>query len=155
MTDAKTEPRFFEQTWDLAYRHALGETVGSFLDGLKERRLLATRCPKCDRTLFPAQSFCDACHEKTDGWVEVQKSGTLEMFTIVVEAFPGMLVDPPYVLAYVTPDGADTAAVGYLRGLDLSDPRAAAAQLSTGMEVAIVFSDSPEGKATDFWYELA
>lgn len=150
-----SEPVFFEQTWDLAYRHALGETVGTFLEGLKQKRLLARRCESCNRVLFPAQSFCDRCHEPTHEWVEVAHRGMLEMFTIVTEPFPGMLVDPPYVLAYGRPDGADTAAVGYLKGQDLSDVRVAAAGLQTGMRIAVHFSDQPIGRVTDFWYELA
>jgi uncharacterized OB-fold protein len=150
-----TEPVFYEQTWDLSYRHALGETVGGVLQGLTERRLLGRRCPSCERVLFPARSFCDRCHVATDDWVEVGHQGVLEMFTIVYQAFPGMLVDAPYVLAYALLDGADTAVAGYVKGLDLSDPAAAAARLSTGTPIVVRFTDHPEGKITDFWFELA
>lgn len=148
------EPVFFEQTWDLAYRHALGNTVATFLEGLRERRLLGRRCDSCERVLFPARSFCDRCHEPSGDWAELEPHGTLEMFTIVTEPFPGTLVEPPYILAYVRPDGADTAAVGYLKGLDLSDVRSAAAALATGTRVEVRFRENPEGKMTDFWYEL-
>jgi len=148
------EPVFFEQTWDLSYRHALGETVGGFLEGLKDRRLLGRRCTGCQRVLFPARSFCDRCHLPTDEWVDVQESGTLEMFTIVYEPFPGMRVPPPYVLAYVLLDGADTAAIGYVRGLDLSDVSVASQLLTTGMRLRVVFDEQPTGQVTDFWYEL-
>jgi uncharacterized OB-fold protein len=149
------EPVFFEQTWDLSYRHALGETVGGFLEALRERRLLGRRCPSCQRVLFPARSFCDRCHVATDEWVEVGQRGTLEMFTIVYEPFPGMRVKPPYVLAYVLLEGADTAAVGYVKGLDLNDVTKASQMLSTGTPVEVKFTDQPEGQVTDFWFELA
>lgn len=149
------EPVFFEQTWDLSYRHALGETVGGFLEALRERRLLGRRCPSCQRVLFPARSFCDRCHVATEEWVEVGHRGTLEMFTIVYEPFPGMRVKPPYVLAYALLEGADTAAVGYVKGLDLSDVTKASQMLSTGAPVEVRFTDQPEGQVTDFWYELA
>ena len=115
------EPAFFEQTWDLSYRHALGMTVGGFLAGLRDKRLLGRRCPECQRVLFPARSFCDRDHVETTDWVEVGHHGVLEMFTIVYEPFPGMRVPPPYVLAYALLAGADTAVVGYVKGLDLSD----------------------------------
>ena len=148
------EPAFFEQTWDLSYRHALGQTVGGFLAGLKEKQLLGRRCPTCERVLLPARSFCDRCHVETTDWVEVAPEGTLEMFTIVCEPFKGMLVDPPYVLAYALLKGADTALVGYVKGLDLSDVEAAAQGLSNGMTLDVRFLDKPEGKLTDFWFEL-
>lgn len=150
-----TEPAFFEQTWDLSYRHALGTTVGGFLAGLRDRRLLGRRCPACGRVLFPARSFCDRDHVDTADWVEVSPHGVLEMFTIVYEPFPGMRVAPPYVLAYARLDGADTAAVGYLKGLDLADVNQAAAQLTTGTPIRVVFTDDPQGEITDFWYEVS
>lgn len=155
MTDAVSDrgPAFFEQTWDLSYRHALGRTVGGFFEGLKARRLLGRRCPGCARVLFPARSFCDRCHEPTTEWVEVDQCGTLEMFTIVVEPFMGA-PDPPYVLAYVRPDGADTAAVGFLRGLDLDDVDSAALALLATERVTITLAAQPAGCALDFWFEI-
>jgi hypothetical protein len=149
-----SEPRFFEQTWDLAYRHALGDTVGGFLDGVSRKELLGRRCADCGRVLFPARSFCDRCHRATDEWVSVSPRGQLEMFTIVYEPFRGMLVSPPYVLAYALLDGADTAVVGYLKGLELTDPDRAAARLHTGTPIEVHFADEPEGKVTDFWFQI-
>jgi len=150
-----TEPVFFEQTWDLEYRHALGETVGGFLQALRERKLLGRVCPSCDRVLFPARSFCDRCHTATGDWAIVGNTGVIEMFTIVYERFPGMLVDAPYVLCYALLEGADTAVAGYLRGVDLTDIAAATKQIYTGVPIRVVFTDNPQGKVTDFWFELA
>lgn len=154
-TNETTTPAFFEQTWDLSYRHALGATVGGFLEGLKSRKLLGRTCPQCGRVLFPARSFCDRCHVETTDWVEVGTSGRLEMFTIVYEPFPGMLVAPPYVLAYALLDGADTAAVGYVKGLDLADVTVASTILEVGTRLDVHFVEQPEGKVTDFWYEVS
>jgi uncharacterized OB-fold protein len=148
------EPAFFEQTWDLAYKHALGTTVGGFFEGLKSKRILGRRCDTCERVLVPARSFCDRCHVEAGDWVEVAPRGTLEMFTIVCEPFKGMLVDPPYVLAYALLDGADTAVVGYVKNVDLADIDAAAAGLRTGTRLEVKFTDEPSGRVTDFWFEL-
>jgi uncharacterized protein len=151
---ASTEPVFFEQTWDLSYRHALGATVGGFLQGLRETRLLGRRCPACGRVLFPARSFCDRCHVTTEEWVEVGHHGVLEMFTIVYEPFPGMRVAPPYVLAYALLNGADTAVVGYVKGVDLSDVAVASRVLTTGTPIDVHFVNDPQGEVTDFWFEV-
>jgi hypothetical protein len=153
--ELSTEPVFFTQTWDLSYRHALGKTVGGFLEGLKSKKLLGRRCNGCDRVLFPARSFCDRCHLPTEDWVVVQPHGKLQMFTIVYEDFPGMRVKAPYVLAYAMLDGADTAAVGYIKGLDLSDVGAATQQLSIAAPLDVHFADEPTGQITDFWYEVS
>jgi hypothetical protein len=76
------------------------------------------------------------------------------MFTIVYEPFPGMLVAPPYVLAYALLAGADTAVAGYVKGLDLTDATLASRQLTTGTPLVVVFSEQPEGRVTDFWFEV-
>ena len=148
-----SEPQFHEQTWDLSYRHALGETTGRFLSSLADRRILGRRCTSCERVLVPARSFCDRCHEPTGEWVEVEARGPIEMFTVVYEAFRG-LPEPPYALAYVTPVGGDTAMVGYVKGLDLTDQDTAVAALAIGTEVSVVFSDHPTGTVADYWFEL-
>ena len=147
------EPMFFEQTWDLVYRHALGDTVSTFFEALRERQLLGRRCATCERVLFPPRGFCDRCHKATGDWVELDTMGTLEMFTIVVEPFRGIAVAPPYVLAYGRPNGADTAAVGFLQGIDLDDIHAAAEQLEVGMPIEIKFIEEPQGRATDIWFQ--
>lgn len=152
--DAGIAPAFFEQTWDLSYRHALGKTVSRFFDGLKRRELLGRRCPDCERVLFPARSFCDRCHRETTEWLAVGHDGVVEMFTIVCEPFKGALADPPYVLAYVLLDGADTAALGYVRGVDLDDPASAAKRLAR-LKVSVQFVSDPQGRVTDFWFEPA
>jgi uncharacterized protein len=146
-------PAFYEQTWDLSYKHALGETTGRFLAGLKEGRLLARGCPKCERVLVPPRSFCDRCMVATGDWVEVGLGGVIEMFTIVCEPFKG-LPEPPYALAYVTPDGASTALVGYVKNIDLTDTSAAVKQLAIGGRVSTHFSAEPTGTVADYWFEV-
>lgn len=147
-------PAFHEQTWDLSYRHALGATVGRFLQGLGERRMLGRVCPQCERVLVPPRSYCDRCYAETTEWREVAQSGSIAMFTVIYEHFKG-LPEPPYALAYVTLDGADTALVGYVRGVDLSVPAEAAKRLAVGTRAEVKFSATPTGTVTDYWFELA
>lgn len=146
-------PRFYHQTWDLAYSHALGETTSRFLHGLSEGKILGRRT-KDGRVLVPARSFDDRHSEPTEDWVEVANTGVIEMFTIVYEPFAG-LPEPPYALAYVLLDGADTALVGYVRGTDLSDPAAAATALAIDTRVVVKFAEKPTGTAADYWFEVA
>lgn len=146
-------PKFYEQTWDLSYRHALGGTTSRFLGGLSSGHIYGRRCDGCDRVLVPARSFCDRCHQATSDWFDIPTHGVIEMLTIVHEPFRG-LPEPPYALVYVTLDGADTALPGYVRGVDLSDARAAAGQLAIGTRVVVRFSDNPAGTVADYWFEL-
>lgn len=147
-------PRFHEQTWDLSYRHALGETTSRFLDGLAEGRIWGRRDPATGRVLVPPRSYSDRDHMATTEWVQVANEGVIEMFTVVYEPFRN-LPAPPYALAYARLDGADTALVGYVRGLDLTDQQAAVKALAIGNRVVVRFSDNPTGTVADYWFELA
>ena len=144
--------RFYEQTWDLQYKHALGHTVSRFLDGLAEGTIWGRRTTD-GRVLVPARSYDDITHEKTGEWVKVANKGVIEMSTVVYEAFNG-LPKPPYALAYVMLEGADTALVGYVKGLDLSVQKDAIAALKIGSRVRVCFAKSPTGTAADYWFDL-
>jgi uncharacterized protein len=136
--------------WKFDYTYFAGEHASRFFRELREnQRIMGTRCHKCERLLVPARSFCDACMERTTDWKEVGPEGTLETFTIITAAFPG-LPKPPIVMAYVTLDGADTALINLVRGLDLTDIDAAAAKLNSLPRVSVEFVDDPKGRITDF-----
>lgn len=140
--------------WDFSYTYFAGKSATRFFRELAEsRRIMGTLCPKCRRLLVPARSFCDACMEPTTEWAPVGPEGTLETFTIITTAFPG-LPKPPIVMAYVTLDGADTALINVVRGEDLSDLEAAATRLNAQPRVTVRFVDNPQGRITDFWFEL-
>lgn len=71
---------------------------------------------------------------------------------IVYEPFKG-LPAPPYAIAYVSLDGASTALLGYVRGVELSDVTAATAALAIGKRVRVYFDAQPQGQVTDYWFE--
>lgn len=148
------EPIEIPGNWQFRYNYFAGESASRFFAELRENhRIIGTRCPKCMRVLVPARSFCDACFEHTTDWVPVANEGTLETFTILTAAFPG-LPEPPIVLAYVTLDGADTALVNIVTGVDCSDIDAAAARLLNCPRVRLEFVSAPEGRITDFSFVL-
>ncbi len=151
-TDTPTEPFVIDQRWDLTYNHTADPVTAHFLRTLRdEGRLLGIRCPVCERVLTPPRPFCDRDFCETEGWVELGDTGTLELFTVMNLAIAG-LPDPPYVLAYVKPDGADTAIGGFLEGVDLSSIDAAVAQLEVGAKVAIALREQRQGRITDLYF---
>jgi len=148
------EPVEIPGQWGFAYTYFAGAAASRFFAELLEnQRIMGTRCPSCERVLVPARSFCDACFERTTEWVPVSNHGTLETFTIITAAFPG-LPEPPVVLAYVTLDGADTALVNIVTGVDCSDVDAAAELLSQQPRVTLKFTDEPRGRITDFTFVI-
>jgi uncharacterized OB-fold protein len=64
------------------YLFSAGQAQSRFLQGLKEGRILGTRCPKCGRVYVPPRMFCEYCHTPMLEWVELP--GTGEVHTAVV-----------------------------------------------------------------------
>lgn len=150
----ETAPLVVHSRWNLEFNYAAGETASYFFRLLAEKKeIWAKRCPNCKRALLPPRSFCERCFVKTADWVKVDPEGQVEAYTIVYEPFEG-LPTPPYAIAYVRLNGADTALGNFVRGTDLTDPQQAMKKLHVRAAVRVVFREKPEGRITDFWYEL-
>jgi uncharacterized OB-fold protein len=143
-----------QEHWDITYNHVLGETGSHFYTVLRdEGKILGRRCPVCERVLLPPRSFCDRDFVDTTDWVEVGTMGRVEAFTVVFQTFRG-LPEAPYCIAYVLLDGADTAILNYIKGVDWA-PENVPQNMSIGTRVELVLSEEREGKMTDFWFEKA
>lgn len=68
---------------ELRLRYILSvEGIKKFYEGLKEGKLLATKC-KCGRLFFPPQKDCPSCKKSEMEWVELKKEGVLETLTVI------------------------------------------------------------------------
>ncbi|TAM74722.1 hypothetical protein EPN44_10430 [bacterium] len=154
-TDSKSDNLVFEEKWNLMYRHSAGPIVSHFFRTLKEEAKLVGRfCPKCERVLMPPRSFCDRDFVETERWNDVGPGGTLETFTTVYRGFQG-LPDPPYCFGYVLLDGASTAILNYIRGVDLTPGSDGLKALKIGARMRVVYAPKRESKMSDFWFEPA
>lgn len=133
-------------TSDLRYRHAAGRYGAKFLRGLREQRIVASRCTRCPRTLVPPRIACTGCFGRMEEFVELPPRGRLLAWTLV--AFP--FIDPmtgtqrpvPYCYGMIQFDGADNTFQYFLDG---KDP----AKLRVGMPVEAVFRDQRVGALAD------
>lgn len=133
----------------LRYDYALGEVAGRFMDGLREGKILATRCSKSGLTYLPPRAYCERTFEKCDSWVEADLEGVIEASTIVVRGFEGKR-KPPMAIAFVRLDRTDSAIANYVDGVDLSNYEVAMKHLAPGRRVRVVFAERREGRITDF-----
>jgi uncharacterized protein len=144
-----------QETWNITYNHALGETASWFYVQIRDHaKIYGRRCAESGRVLVPPRSFSDQTLQPTTEWVEVGPGGRIEAFTIVYEQFQN-LPDPPYAFGYVLLDGADTAMGGFFKGIDLTDPAVAAAKMKIGTRIFTRFAEQRTGDVLDFWYEIA
>jgi len=119
------------------------------MQGLRERRIMATRCSKSGLTYLPPRAYCERSFEKCDSWVEAGHEGTIETSTIVVRGFEGKR-KPPVAIAFVRLDGVDSAIGNYVDDIDLSDLDEAMKHIAPGKRVRVQFASEREGRITDF-----
>lgn len=143
--------------WEIPYSYTAGETISKFFVELRDNaRIMATKCPQCQRILLPPRSFCERCFiSLKDQWVELEPVGELRAFTIVAEHFEGA-PEPPYVICFVTLGGSTTTMAQFLEGIDLSDLERAKEEIKVGMPVRAVFKERAQrqGRVQDFYIEL-
>jgi uncharacterized OB-fold protein len=139
--------------WHVRYNYSVGKVAGKYFDGLRARKILATKCSKSGLTYLPPRAYCERSFAECDEWVEAGQEGVIEAATIVSAQFEN-LPKPPYCIAYVRLGGVSTAMVNFVKEFDMSDLGAASARVKPGARVKVKWVDKPEGKATDFYYVL-
>lgn len=146
-----TEERLdiIEDTISLPYRWSVGPVGARFLEGLKNKKILGTRCPQCNRTLVPARAFCPRCFVDLNDWVEVPDHGTVRSYTIVNYSFAGQPMPPPYIIGIIVLEDTDVGFTHFLGGVDLSNLEAAAERLNQMTAVRAVWSQQRIGRITD------
>ena len=125
---------------------AAGEVASRFYIGLREKKILGLRCPKCAMVFVPPKKVCHRCFGELSEWVGVSDEGTLETFTIVHYSEPMLHpVKAPFAYGIIKLDGADTG-MAHLIGEARLD------RLKEGMKLKAVFREKPEGNYLDIKY---
>ena len=118
-----TDPvKFIEQTVSLDYERPLTLATREYLDAIREGRIIAHRCPECDRVYTPPKGYCPICtvpHGK-DNEIELSSTGTLVGFTILN---PDSLHqgEDPIVRGTVRLDGSEVSITGELTDVKPDD----------------------------------
>ncbi len=123
---------------DLRYQWSAGPHLGAFLRALKDRRIIANRCPTCGRLQLPPAPICGRCHiHMGEDWVELSHRGTVISFSFVVDpmydAGIGDMRSVPYTVAAIVLDGGPD--VAFFHRLEEGDPE----KVKLGMRVEAVF----------------
>ena len=91
------------------HRFATGPVMGKFLKGLKEKKILANKCPKCKRLQLPPREVCAECRVRVEEFVEVGPKGNVRMLEYTYYASPDPLTgktrETPYGNAYISLEG--------------------------------------------------
>ncbi|MCK4787356.1 MAG: Zn-ribbon domain-containing OB-fold protein [Desulfobacteraceae bacterium] len=149
---AEKESRIVEGKISLPYKWALGPVFTRFFEEFKNKKIMGTKCPKCNRVLVPARRFCPRCFEDTTEWVQVSAKGTVRTWSLITFEFSGQPMAPPYLIGLIHLDGADTALSHFIGGVDLSDLEKGRNEIKIGMKVEAKWRDERQGNINDIEY---
>jgi len=98
MAEEKKAEEFIrvDQPWHVDYRVTAGPYGSRYLINIRDKgKLLAARCPKCQRWFMPPTMVCSVCHvrvpEYPRGWVELSGKGHLVYWEKVVTPMMNVL----------------------------------------------------------------
>ncbi len=90
-------------------KFSTGPIMGKFLNGLKEKKIFANKCPECGRLQLPPREVCAECVVPVTEFVEVGPEGIISIPDITYYASPDPLTgesrETPYVSAHFLLDG--------------------------------------------------
>lgn len=92
-----------------------------FKNLMKKGTFLATRCPQCEKVLFPPRLFCEDCFVEIPekGWLEVPPKGTVRLYTVATLDAHGNKMQEPKLIALIDIDKTDGAMLGILKTKNL------------------------------------
>ncbi|MFH1481323.1 MAG: Zn-ribbon domain-containing OB-fold protein [Pseudomonadota bacterium] len=101
-------------------------TIASFENFLKEKKLMASKCTKCDALWLPPRPICLKCNSDALEWTELSGKGKLMTYTVIgvgpmpmIEAGYGR--DNPYCVGIV--EVAEGPRIGaQILGVDVKHP---------------------------------
>ncbi|MGK8467081.1 Zn-ribbon domain-containing OB-fold protein [Nocardia cyriacigeorgica] len=123
------------------YTRSVGPTIGKFLTGLRERRIVGVRGSD-GRVLVPPAEYDPVTADPLSEFVDVADVGTVVSWSWVRDPLPGQPFDRPFAYALIKLDGADTT---LLHAVDVANPD----EISTGMRVRARWAAETTGTIHD------
>ncbi|MBI5575689.1 MAG: Zn-ribbon domain-containing OB-fold protein [Deltaproteobacteria bacterium] len=137
-------PIVIKHPYYVEYLHSYGQD-SPFFAGLANRKILGTRCPKCDYTYATPRMHCTHCGEETN-WVEIPQEGRVHTFTTCYFGSEEFLKETPFHLVLVEFDGVDTLLLARLIGVDGPE------DIRIGMKIRAKFRRNSQLKPTDVYF---
>ena len=108
MTEPPKEPvKYVETTIHLPYHYVAGDSRAAYLQALKEKNILGSRCAKTGKVFVPPLVASPESFAPCEELVVVADRGIVTTFCVVNIPVIGRNIQIPYVAASVALDGAD------------------------------------------------
>lgn len=137
------EAKVMDGNITVPYTWTCGPAVGAFLAELRDnKKIIGVKCSNCDQVMCPPRDICPGCFVKNDDYVQVGPGGTVVGFSVVEVQNDDQPEEPPYALALIQMDGADTNLIHLLGEVDHGD-------VEHGMRVEPAWRENRTGSLTD------
>jgi len=146
MNEKKVEEHQIRDKIHIDYKYTFGGQSKFFLEILKNKKLLATKCTKCRKIWMPPRINCSDCFAPTN-WLEVKQTGTIMVSTIVWYGAAEFIKNVPYGCGFIKLDGCDTAMFQGIFSENLVPSK-----IKKGKRVRAVFVKNRKGKMSDFFF---
>ena len=108
MNEPPKEPvKYVETTIHLPYHYVAGDSRAVYLQALKEKKILGSRCAKSGKVFVPPLVASPESLAPCEELVEIADRGIVTTFCVVNIPVIGRNIEIPYVAASVALDGAD------------------------------------------------
>ncbi|MFQ5881551.1 MAG: Zn-ribbon domain-containing OB-fold protein [Candidatus Methylomirabilales bacterium] len=139
-------PIIIKHHYEIDYIHSYAQD-SPFFAALAQKKLLGTRCQRCNYTYATSRLHCMECGEECD-WVELPLEGGIHTFTVCYYGGEEFLKETPFILALIEFQGVNTLFLTRVVGLD---PQAASLDW-IGMRVKAKFRRLSKFKPTDVYF---
>ncbi|MCJ7424507.1 Zn-ribbon domain-containing OB-fold protein [Candidatus Bathyarchaeota archaeon] len=117
----------------------IGRTL-KFWEGLKEGKVYATKCKRCERIYFPPAADCPECLASDMDWVPLNDEAEIEAFTYVVIRPTSFQQCKPYTVA-IGRLKEGVRVLAWLTGFKLSE-------VKVGLKVKLAAKTLEDGQLT-------
>ncbi len=115
-----------------------GASLSTYLKAMKQKKILGDKCPETGQVFVPPRGVSPVSGRRTTEMVEVADQGYVESFNITrlpIKSRPDL--NPPYVSAWVVPDGSSVGSISLVAGIEPEEVR-------IGMRVRAVWKPDDE-----------
>jgi len=82
------------------YVYTVGVAGEEFFNGLKQKKIIGSKCPKCGKVYVPARLYCEDCFVKND-FTEVNDKPYIDSFTIIYKDEEGNKLERPQTIVLI------------------------------------------------------
>ena len=129
------------------YVFTVGEAGEAFFNGLKEGKIIVSKCSKCGTMYLPPRGYCERCFSEIKEFVEIPSKGYVHTYTIQRKDKNGKSLEKPIAWALIKFPNVEGGLIHKLGEVNLE-------KLEIGLEVEPVFKPKEErrGHMSDILY---